>query len=161
MRRLKFGVLIVAVSLISLNIAISFAQEKTEPKEQAANQPVLDATDTLWLWGEVSVLNPENKQITVKYLDYDTDNEKEINITVDDKTTYEYVKALNEIKLQDTVSVDYVLGPQDKYIAKNISVEKPDETVVPSAAETATAPEGTEIVPADLAVDTAAEPVQN
>lgn len=160
MRRLNFGVLIVAVSLVSLNIAVSFAQEKTEPKEQATNQAAVESADTLWLWGEVSAINAANNQITVKYLDYDTDNEKEINITVDDKTAYEYVKALNEIKLQDTVSIDYILGPKDKYVAKNISVEKPDEAIVPPIAETLAGPEDTEMLPSDL-TDNAAEPEKN
>ncbi|MFH0913591.1 MAG: hypothetical protein V1884_04865, partial [Candidatus Omnitrophota bacterium] len=62
------------------------------------------------------------KQIKVKYFDYETDTEKEINIAVDDKTIYENVVSLDQIKAEDTMSIDYVVTDTGN-IARNISVE--------------------------------------
>jgi hypothetical protein len=64
------------------------------------------------------------KQMTVKYLDYETDTEREINIAIDEKTVFENVKSLEEIKPKDTVSIDYITDLNGKSIAKNISVER-------------------------------------
>lgn len=77
-----------------------------------------------WLWGEVVSLDTNTKEMVVKYLDYETDTEKEINIGIDEKTTYENMKSPDEIKAQDTVSIDYIAAVDGKNIAKNISVEK-------------------------------------
>jgi hypothetical protein len=144
----------VAVALISLHEGVSSAQEKTAPQEVATEKlqnPAVEASDTLWLWGEVINLSIESNQITVRYLDYDTDNEKEITLTTNEKTSYDNVPSLSNIKPQDTVSVDYYLGPGDKYFAKNISVEKPDELANPPQEET----EQKANLPSDTAADVA------
>jgi uncharacterized Zn finger protein len=71
----------------------------------------------------------------VKYLDYDADQEKEMAINVDEKTIYENVKSIDEIKPQDTVSIDYIVSPEGKNIAKNISIEKIEEQAAGTEAE--------------------------
>ncbi len=101
-----FLILIGATPLFSQEAAV------TEPEAQ-------------WLWGEVISADIQKNELLVKCLDYETDQEKEVAIAVDDQTTYENIKALLEIKPQDTVSVDYIVNPEGKNIAKNISVEKP------------------------------------
>lgn len=118
------SVLGITVFLIFISANLIFSQESIErggavPESQ--KEP-----DTQWLWGEVVTLDTQNKMISVKYLDYETDQEKEIIINTDDKTTFENVKAIDELKPKDTVSVDYTVGPDGKNIAKNISVEKPE-----------------------------------
>ncbi len=90
-----------------------------EPQET----PLVTGPEVQWLWGEVVSVDTTAKTMIVKYLDYETDTEKEITINVDDKTTYENAKSLDEIKTQDTLSIDYV-AVDGKDIAKNISVEK-------------------------------------
>lgn len=80
-----------------------------------------------WVWGEV-VLEPANNTLTVKYLDYENDAEKEIAITADENTVYENIKSLSELKPKDTVSIDYIVTSEGKNIAKNISVEKVEDT---------------------------------
>ena len=48
---------------------------------------------------------------------------------------------MDEIKPNDTVSVDYVVSPDGKNLAKNISLERPDTQPAPQASEeTVTAP---------------------
>ena len=63
----------------------------------------------------------------MKYLDYDTDIEKELVIGVDDKTKFENAKGLEEVKAQDTVSVDYLINADGTNRATDISVEKLDD----------------------------------
>jgi hypothetical protein len=92
-----------------LSAAGSYAQETLEPQ---------------WLWGEVEAISAQTKTVQVKYLDYDTDLEKELTISIDDKTKFENVKGLEEIKPQDTISVDYVVGSNGANLALDISVEK-------------------------------------
>ncbi len=149
MGRIKFGVLLSMVSLaIFLNAKSGFAQEKStsatqesavpismpqaqqqaQQTEQTAQAPAFNESDTQWLWGEVNSLDIPNNELAINYFDYETDSEKEIKIKIGDNTTYENVKSLNDIKLNDTISVDYALSPDGKYIAKNISIEKPEET---------------------------------
>jgi hypothetical protein len=84
-----------------------------------------------WLWGEAGAIDTQNKALTVKYLDYETDQEKEMPLTVDDKTAFENVASLDEIKVQDTLSIDYIIGADGKNLARNISVERPEEPVIP------------------------------
>jgi len=122
MRTKVYLILVVAASLILLNTAVSFAQEGRTPEQaQLVSEP-----EVQWLWGEVVSVDAPNKTVLVKYLDYETETEKEISINVDDKTTYENVKSIDEIKPQDTVSIDYIVNPDAKNLAKNISLEKPE-----------------------------------
>ncbi len=119
--RLGF-ILIVSSFLIVSSVRSNFAQElKADTDTSISLEP-----EVQWLWGEVLSVNPQDKTILVKYVDYDSDTEKEIIITVDPQTTYENVESLEQIKSQDTVSVDYVSGKDDPNLAKNISVEKPE-----------------------------------
>lgn len=150
MKAIKAPVLILIISLIFLNIGFIFAEEGAPPAEEeeatqpppqpevAATQENIQATaenepETLWLWGEAASVDAQNNEITVKYLDYETDNEKEIKITADSKTKYENAGSLNDVKPSDTVSIDYIITADSKNLAKNISVEKPEEPPVSAA----------------------------
>ncbi len=86
--------------------------------------------ETQWVWGEVVTVDLANKTVFVKYLDYESDQEKEMAITVGDNTTFENVKSIDELKPKDTVSIDYV-SQDGKNVAKNISVEKPETQAAP------------------------------
>jgi len=77
-----------------------------------------------WVWGDVISADAQSKMLKVKYLDYETDQEQEMGIAVDDKTTYENVKSLEEVRPNDVVSIDYIAASDGGLIAKNISVEK-------------------------------------
>ena len=101
--------------------------------------------DIQWLWGEAVSVDTQKSELSVKYLDYDTEQEKEMTVAVDDKTTYENIKSLAEIKLKDTLSIDYAVGLEGKNIAKNISLEKPESP----EAQGVEAP-SVETVPSDL-----------
>lgn len=121
----------------------------SQPEQETNSEPEIQ-----WIWGDVVSINPVTKTILVRYIDYDTDSEKEISIDVDEKTTYDNAKSLDEIKVGDSVSIDYISSGA-KNLAKNVSLEKPDITeegnlpeVTPEEApiqeNTQTAPKATE-----------------
>ncbi len=114
-----------AVSLLSTSAILAFSQEQAP-----LNAPASDSqaeSDTQWLWGEVVSIDAPKNMLLVKYLDYDTEQEKEMVISVNDKTAYENVKSVIEIKLHDAVSIDYVLGAGGMNLARKISIEKPED----------------------------------
>lgn len=131
MRR-KSECLLLSICLLFLSSGLALADEQSQPQEtvipdtlmleeKAYNQP-----EVSWLWGEVIALDVQNKTLGVKYLDYDTESYKEINVTADESTVYENLKALDELKPEDTISLDYTVNPDGKNVAKNISLEKPE-----------------------------------
>jgi hypothetical protein len=113
-----------AVSSILIFGGMSYAQQ--EGLGAASEIP-----DVQWLWGETVSLDVAKGEVVVKFLDYETEQEKQVAITTDDKTTYENVNSLAEIKTADTLSIDYVVDKDGKNIAKNISVERPEEINAP------------------------------
>ena len=121
---------------IFISMGLSFSQE---PQEEPQTQ---------WLWGEAVSVDTTNKMLSVKYLDYETDQEKDIAITTDDQTSYENVNSLSEIKIKDALSIDYIIGADGKNIAKLISVEKP-ESPMPETQNVET-PQETETLPQDI-----------
>ncbi len=126
-------VLGIIFSFLLITTGIVFSEEQTQqnPSTQPTQptqptQEIPSEPETQWIWGEVVSIDAATKNILVKYLDYETDTEKEININADDKTTYENVKSVDEIKPQDTLSIDYIISLDGRNTAKNISVEKPE-----------------------------------
>ena len=105
------------------SVAIVSNQQATSQKEG----------DMQWAWGEVTNLDNQAKTVTLKYLDYETDQEKELVLIVDEKTTFENIKDFNDLALKDTLSIDYTIGVDNNNIAKNISFEKPDAPYSDSA----------------------------
>jgi hypothetical protein len=125
MKLSKYFVFIVAASSILLITGSIAAQEnKLEEQSVAAVEP-----EVQWLWGEVVSIDVQNNTLLVKYLDYETDSEKQVSVGIDDKTVYEDVASLAEIRPQDNVSIDYTIGAGEKLIAKNISIEKPEAAI--------------------------------
>ncbi len=125
--KIKTGLILgIMVSLIFISARTIFSQEPTIqggaiPENQ--NEPEMQ-----WVWGEVVTLDTQNKTVLVKYLDYETDQEREISINIDEKTTYENIKSIDELKPKDAVSIDYIISPDGNNVAKNISFEKPEDT---------------------------------
>jgi len=122
------------ISFLLIGVGSVFSQEAGTAEESADSLEIQLKNDGEWLWGDVLAVDLEKKEIKVKHLDYETYTEKEIIIAVDAQTTYENVRSLEEIKPQDTVSIDYAVDSKGKNAAKNISVEKLENTE-PSAEE--------------------------
>lgn len=141
-----YSIIIVLIFLLILFNSLSFSQEVQQPAQETQPQaqpqtpePQTPEPQTQWVWGEVISVDTNSGQILVRYLDYETDNEKEIAIYTETNTTYENVTALSEIKPKDTVSIDYTISSDGKNIAQNISVEKIEpastEPIIPSESE--------------------------
>ncbi|MDD5669603.1 MAG: hypothetical protein PHE58_06210 [Candidatus Omnitrophica bacterium] len=130
MERKGITMIVAAASLFLFVSGLAYAQDKTTAKEvqtSSAPAPADNSEDVQWLWGEVVAVNASNKEIRVKYVDYETDTEKEVSMFVDDKTTYENIKSLDEIKPQDGVTIDYLVNAEGKNIAQTVSLEKTEE----------------------------------
>lgn len=121
--KLKIAGVLIVLILAGAGLALS-EDQITEPNAlAAATTQENNDSNTQWVWGEVTAVDALAKTITLKYLDYETDQEKEIVLTVDDSTAYDNVKSLEEIQLKDNLSVDYI-SKDGKNIAKSISLEK-------------------------------------
>ena len=152
-RKIKYcAVGVLCLSLVFFFGSLSFCQEanQTAPATPTALEtPATPATPTApadetsepedsWLWGDVVSVDKDAGKITLKYIDYETDSEKEVSVYASPETTYENVTGLAEIKTADTVSVDYTTAADGKMMARHISVEKLEG--VPEEADTTEAP---------------------
>lgn len=111
-----------------------FSQEETQApaaKETEA-QP-----EELSIYGEVQAVDEDSNSLSVQYYDYDSDEEKTIEIGVDKDTKIENAAKLDEIKQNNWVDVTYSVSA-GKNIAKSIIVEK-EEVPVEAASEEAPA----------------------
>lgn len=132
MKKIIGLVLGVTVSLIFVSTGLIFSQE---PPIQGGSVPETQTEPEIeWVWGEVVSSDAQNKTILIKYLDYETDQEKETTINIDDKTTYENIGSLEEIQPKDVLSIDYIVDLEGKNIARKISIEKP-ESIQPKQEE--------------------------
>ena len=139
--KLKLVAFLIAVCLLGLlNNCFVLAEEESVPFEgpKADNY-----SETKWRWGEVVSTDIQNKTLTIKYLDFETDQEKELLLAVDESTVYENVKSLEEIQPKDILSVDFLVS-DSKNVAKNISIEKPE------GLSPVISPEVVKVVPSDV-----------
>jgi uncharacterized membrane protein len=131
-------IILIGFFIFFLGTSFGFCQQQIAPSVQAPEEP-----EVQWVWGEVVSVDPQNKIFSVKYLDYESDQEKEFAMNVNEETAYENIKSADEIKPKDAVSIDYIVTSEGKNMAKNISLEKPEVTAAPvePAAVATTAPE--------------------
>ncbi|MEK6715556.1 MAG: hypothetical protein AABY43_05890 [Candidatus Omnitrophota bacterium] len=122
----------VSLDILEAREDIASPGKEAEPK----TEPVKVEEDLEWVWGDVVSVDAEKGQLSVKYLDYETDTEKEIAFYIDEKTVFENAQNLGEIRPQDSASVDYAITNEGKNAARLISVEKnisetPESTPAP------------------------------
>lgn len=114
------------------------APEMESKAEAKAPEAAKSEAEPQWVWGEVSAVDVPSKTVTVKYLDYETDQQKELSATLDDKTAYEAVDSIEEIKVGDSLSVDYMTGADGKNTAIRISLERPEAAPAPQEGDNTT-----------------------
>jgi hypothetical protein len=107
----------------------------------AAPAPAAEATtpNAISIYGEVQSTDPAANSLSVQYYDYDKDEEKTMDLTVDSAAKIENAASLNDIKQGDWVDIKYVIS-DNKNVAKAITVEKeeePTEKAAPAAPEEA------------------------
>lgn len=114
--------LLAAATLLAA--AACFAQE--ESKEQQPLSSALEQQELApkWLWGEVIAIDAPGKKLQVRYADFETDTDQETTLQVAPKTVIEGAAGFDDIKVGDTLSVDYSLSPEGFNLAEMISVER-------------------------------------
>ena len=118
---------------------VCLAEEKDIVRGGAYPQEKKGESQMQWAWGEVVSVDPASGTLVLRYLDYEAGQDKELNVSVDEKTNYENVSKFEEIKPDQTVSIDYYVSPEGKNIASNISLEKAGEGTEQTKTETAPA----------------------
>jgi hypothetical protein len=127
-----FTAAIVLAQQETANIVTNQAAVESEPKETATqpldvttNQmPAVDVENIQWVWGEVANVDATANKLSVRYLDYETDTEKEEVFLVDKSSEFENVASMEEIKTGDSAGIDYYVDKDGQRIVKSISIEK-------------------------------------
>ena len=148
MRKYLFiTILMIAISALALN---AFAQDNTKGSVAPAAAPAASAAPSqpaaapaatpaapavpamkeetpkmmdLSIYGEVQSVNVQANSMTVQYYDYDNDEERSAEITLDSASKLDNAKAIGDIKKGDWVDVTYTANT-GKNVAKAVSVEK-------------------------------------
>ncbi len=110
----------------------SNATTETVAKESEAAQEV-DSTE--WVWGEVVSTDANKKEVVIKHLNYDTYEEVQTTITLNDKTLLENAADLSAISSGDHVTVDYKV--QDGANVAGLIVVEKKEAATENTTETA------------------------
>lgn len=85
------------------------------------------------IYGEIKSANIAANSITVQYYDYESDNEKSVEIIADNNTKIEGVPSINSIKQDNWADINYTVV-NGKNIAKSIIVEKEDDAATEAPA---------------------------
>lgn len=110
---------------------VTNAPAETSPAKEGISQP-----EEISIYGEVQSVNPTSDTVTLKYYDYDADEEKTVEIISNEDTKIEAIANLNDLKQGDWVDATYLVS-EGKNIAKSIKAEKeervPEETALENA----------------------------
>lgn len=133
----KYFICIVVISAIMALTAISaFSQDPAEDDMAAGQVPQAAMGQTpqdvpaeaaaqmneLSIYGEVQAVNVPASSISVQYYDYDNDEEKVMELSLDKDSKLENVKAIDEVKRGDWVDATYTTSG-GKSTAKMVIVE--------------------------------------
>jgi hypothetical protein len=127
---------VMLVTVLSVAASSAFAQGDTKQSAPAAAAPAAAAPVAapaakeeaakpaeMSIYGEVQSVNAQASSMTVQYYDYDNDEERSVEITLDSASKLDNAKAIGDIKKGDWVDVSYVMS-SGKNVAKAVSVEK-------------------------------------
>jgi hypothetical protein len=90
--------------------------------------PVQTQPEELSVYGEVQASDTAAGTLSVQHYDYDTDEEKTMELVIDKDTKIENAATGADIKKGDWVDVTYVISGS-KHLARSIFVEKEDEVM--------------------------------
>ena len=133
---------ILAILILGFFAVQGYCQDNQPPANQATTQAATESVlpapaasekavqpQEISIYGEIKSVNPAASSMTVQYYDYDSDEEKSIEITTDNGTKMENAATISDIKQDNWADVIYtVIG--GKNIAKSIIVEKEEEAPV-------------------------------
>lgn len=160
----KLSVVILTIGILCFGYtAQGFCQQETSlPSDESVISEAGSLEENVsWVWGEIKNVDSLSSRFNILYMDYQTDDEKELVLTVNQDTKFEGAQDLNSLKAGDTVGVDYY-SDGDKNIAKNISVEKLEEPsdVIPAQAPSSADPDNSQSLQPDETAIMEAQPEQ-
>ena len=130
---------ILAVLILGLSVGYGYCQGNPAPTDQNQTQVATETVSPapavtekvvqpqeISIYGEVKSVNPAVSTMTVQYYDYDSDEEKSIDIVTDATTKMENAASINDIKQGNWADVIYT-SMSGKNIAKSVIVEKEEE----------------------------------
>lgn len=123
MRTLISIILGVSISVLFVGNTLVFGQEETSEPE------------TQWVAGEVVSVDSVAKTVAIKYLDYETYEDKEMVISIGEGTTLENFNSLDELAQGKNVSTDYIVREDGTNLAVTISLEAQEGEAVPEVPE--------------------------
>ena len=131
---------VLAILFVGLFVVQGYSQDNQSPSGQDTPQAVTEALalasatseksaqpEEISIYGEIKAVNQAASSATVQYYDYDSDQEKSIEITADTNTKIENAATINDIKQGNWTDVIYAII-NGKNIAKSIVVEKEEDT---------------------------------
>lgn len=121
MALIRIGLFLLSIMVLAGAGSPAYSQDKADTIEGMGQDAEIP-----WIWGEAVSVDPAKNEIVIRHLDYDNDAEKETTISVDEKTVFENANSIADIKVKDSLSIDYV-SAGGKSVARNISVEKPED----------------------------------
>ena len=102
-------------------------QEAPGRLEEAAPQAAKEApAEEMTVYGEVKAVNAASNSVSLEYYDYDSDEEKRMEVVLDANTKLENAAALASVKEGDWIDVVYSLS-DGKNLAKSVAVEEDTE----------------------------------
>lgn len=125
----KMNIVVIAAGIFLVTVCALKPALGQEGQDAVMRQELMqppapqDESEMQWVWGEVVSVDPQSKAVVVKYLDYETDQEEDMTINVDDKTVYDNLKSPDDILPKDTLSIDYIVTSDNLNLARNISKE--------------------------------------
>ncbi len=130
---------IVAVFCLAACLALLVSSGIAQEEKKAEAVPAQSGPKVESVYGEVLAVNETAQSLTVQYYDYDADEEKNLEVLVNQDSKLENASSLKDVKTGDWVDVDYATSEGGKKVAKTVKVEKAEET---STGEAATDAEG-------------------
>jgi len=122
-------IILAAVPLFSeenKTAAITPSQEGASTAPAAALKEAPVQPKELAIYGEIQSVNATSNSISIQYYDYESDEEKTVDVIINPETKMENANSLNDIKAGDWADVTYALSG-GKNIAKSVAVEKEEE----------------------------------
>jgi hypothetical protein len=132
MKKIVFYAFTLFLAMCTLS-AVSFAQTDAKDAASPAVTPAAPATPVakeeapkvadMSIYGEVQSVNAQTGSLVVQYYDYDNDEERSAEITLDAASKLDNAKAIADIKKGDWVDITYTITA-GKNVARMVSVEK-------------------------------------
>lgn len=127
---------ILAILILGICASIGYCQDNQAPADQSASQVVTEAVvaapenaaqpQEISIYGEIKAVNAAANSMSIQYYDYDSDEEKTIEISMDNTTKMENAATIADVKQGNWADVIYSVSG-GKNIAKSIIIEKEEE----------------------------------